>query len=305
MDGRGIVFNDQDCWPLICSVHRFSRLRVRLQNSGSDWQTEIKAASTAGCALQAKRSALQFHQALGDGQAQSCALDTLAGFPQAVKSIEDALLLVGRNPGPVITYLHLDLAFKLLSRQLDAPTFRSKFDGIADQIHQYLLESGCVGVNSQAANGKSRECLSFFLRKRAQGADDFRENAPHRQVFEGKLHPAGLDLGKIQNVTDKPEQMPSAGRDMGDITLLALIQFATARVGQEVGKSQDRVERSAQFMAHGGQESVLEFAGALGFLFCLQKGFFHSAALANLVRHNNAVDGEDDKDDQEHEDDNG
>src|SRR5258708_17171210 len=113
MDGCGIVFNDQDFWPLIRSVHGFGRLRARLQNGGRDWQTEIEATPAAGYALQAKCSALQFHEALGDGQAQSCALDTVAGFPQAVKSIEDALLLVGRNPRPVITNFPLNLAFKL------------------------------------------------------------------------------------------------------------------------------------------------------------------------------------------------
>jgi hypothetical protein len=80
------------------------------------------------------------------------------------------------------------------------------------------------------------------------------------------LQAARLDLGKIQNVVDELEQMTSTGVDVADVALLAFAQLAVALVSEEVRKAHDGVQRSTQLMAHGGQEAILEFAGALGVL---------------------------------------
>lgn len=90
--------------------------------------------------------------------------------------------------------------------------------------------------------------------------------------------------------------------DVADVTLLAFVQLAVALVGKEIGKAHDRVQRGTQLMTHGGQKSIFEFVGALGFLFGMYKGFFHSVALANLVGNNNAVNGQKEKDDHDDQD---
>src|SRR5713101_5882925 len=111
MDGRRIVFNDQDLGLLAGFLRRLRRPRTRLWSRRSDGQAEVKATSIPRRALKAQCSALQFHQAIGDGEAQSGAFDAVAGFPKAVKSFEDALLLFSWNPGPVILHFHLNLTF--------------------------------------------------------------------------------------------------------------------------------------------------------------------------------------------------
>ncbi len=52
-----------------------------------------------------------------------------------------------------------------------------------------------------------------------------------------------------------------------DVAPLAIIQRAVTLIGQQVGKTQNGVERGAQLVAHGGEKLILELAAALNFLF--------------------------------------
>src|ERR1700683_3730539 len=56
-----------------------------------------------------------------------------------------------------------------------------------------------------------------------------------------------------------------------DIALLPLVQGAVAFLGEQIGKAEDRVQRSSQFMTHRREELVLELACALN----LFLSFYH------------------------------
>src|SRR5690349_13416260 len=66
--------------------------------------------------------------------------------------------------------------------------------------------------------------------------------------------------------------MLAARVDVGNIAFLALVERPEAFISKKIGEAENGVERSAQFMAHGGEELVFKSAAALGFLFGLDEG---------------------------------
>src|SRR6266446_7124971 len=54
--------------------------------------------------------------------------------------------------------------------------------------------------------------------------------------------------------------------DVTDVTLLPFVQRAITFIGEEVGETQDGIERRAQFVTHRGEELILEFTAAFHLL---------------------------------------
>src|SRR5260370_2888753 len=57
-----------------------------------------------------------------------------------------------------------------------------------------------------------------------------------------------------------------------DVALLAIIQRGVTLMGEQVRKTQNGVQRRAQFVAHRGEKLILELAAALNFLFRKENG---------------------------------
>ena len=74
---------------------------------------------------------------------------------------------------------------------------------------------------------------------------------------------AGLDLGKIQDVVDDPEQMSGRTLDFLHIVALARRQLGFKR---QVTHADDGVHRGAYLMAHIGQEIRLHSGAFCGFI---------------------------------------
>src|ERR1700687_73555 len=58
--------------------------------------------------------------------------------------------------------------------------------------------------------------------------------------------------------------MLAAGVNVLDVAALAIVEPDVSFVGEQIGKTEDRVERGAQLVTHGGKKLVLEPAAALG-----------------------------------------
>ena len=78
-----------------------------------------------------------------------------------------------------------------------------------------------------------------------------------------QLHPPRLDLGKIQDLIDKGEQMAAGGEDVVGVLGLFLIQLAEHSLPQDFGEADDGVERGAQLVRHVGEEFRLVPVGGL------------------------------------------
>src|SRR6266852_340288 len=72
--------------------------------------------------------------------------------------------------------------------------------------------------------------------------------------------------------------------DVCDVALLAIVQRAVTLVGEQVGKTQNGVQRRAQFVAHGGEKLILELACALRIFLCAHKELFRPFALGNVAQ---------------------
>src|ERR1700674_874992 len=108
-----VIFNSKNPWYCSQPPNNLGRVWGWLSNCFSHGQTEIKTTPSAHFALQAQASTLQFHEALGDGQAQSSTLRALAGFAQTVKSFENTFLFFRRDPRAVVAHPYLNLAVEL------------------------------------------------------------------------------------------------------------------------------------------------------------------------------------------------
>ena len=82
-------------------------------------------------------------------------------------------------------------------------------------------------------------------------------------------HPAGFDLGEIEDVVDQLQQHVARCAQVLHMRCLPRIQFGLV---QQMGKADDGVERRADFVAHVGQKLRLHARGGfgvgLGFLQC-------------------------------------
>ncbi len=95
---------------------------------------------------------------------------------------------------------------------------------------------------------------------------------------------AGLDLRQIEDVIDQLQQVPAAGEDVPDVALLPLVEISEGMVFQQLGESDDRVQRGPQLVTHAGQEVTLGPVGRLGRLAGLLL-LRHQAALGDVPAH--------------------
>src|SRR5260370_41709744 len=71
---------------------------------------------------------------------------------------------------------------------------------------------------------------------------------------------------------------------VGDVALLAIVQRAVTLIGEQVRKTQNSVQRRAQFVAPGGEKLILELACALRVFLCAHKELFRPLALGNVAQ---------------------
>ena len=153
---HGVILNHKNPRRLFRLCTGLADSGAGLSQSRGSRQGEKEATSLARLALETELAALQFNQALGDGQAQARTFCGLTGLRETVEGVKDALLLLGGNSRPGIAHLHSDLAVRLVSYQFDAAACGREFDGVANQVHEHLLESRGVGADGEPGCGKLR-----------------------------------------------------------------------------------------------------------------------------------------------------
>ena len=77
-----------------------------------------------------------------------------------------------------------------------------------------------------------------------------------------ELHPAGLDLGEVEDVVDDREQRFAA--DVRMIVAYSRCSASSSRIEQQAAHADDGVHRRADLVAHGGQERALGGVGRVG-----------------------------------------
>src|SRR5262249_42656429 len=136
----------------------------------------------------------------------------------------------------------------------DFPLLGGELDRVTEQVVEDLLQLAFVGPDLRQPFREADLQHDLLLGRQgaydgAHPADDFR----HVQRLAVQLQPPGFDLGQVQDVVDQLQQVPAAGEDVVDVALLARVQLAEGPVRQYFRKTDDRVERRPQLVAHVGQ----------------------------------------------------
>ncbi len=139
-----------------------------------------------------------------------------------------------------------------------------ELDGVARQVDQDLPQPQRVadqGPRDPGVGPEEHLDPFFFLGldgdQAGQVVQDLVEHERHRL----HLQLAGLDLGKVEDVVDDPQQR-SAGRP--DLLQVALLLGGQLGLQGEVGHAEDGVHGGADLVAHVGQKVALGLGGGLG-----------------------------------------
>ena len=100
--------------------------------------------------------------------------------------------------------------------------------------------------------------MFFACARGAKQLDGFLDQRGKRERKRLKFQLAGLDLGEIENFLDQRQQRLARGlRRLGVSELLG----CQRRVEQQIGHAENAVERRADFVADGGEETRLGVVG--------------------------------------------
>ena len=242
------------------------------------------------------RSAHGVHDTLGDGHAQPgplCLSDPVVVFP--AEGLEYRLLILLRHTDACVAHQEMGadqggvLRQRLLIHgQLNGALLRGEFDGVPQQIDQHLIQPHTVATHilRQDLPGSRLKLLVFRRDLGLHDIDDAVHRLPQRHRLHIQRHFAAFDLGYIQYVVDKPQQVLAGQRDLTQVIPNAL--WIVRIVQCQGGHPDDGVHGRADIVAHAGQEFLFRRVGLFRLLPRLLRGFsrrVHLRVDARQLRH--------------------
>ena len=186
----------------------------------------------------------QMDQTLGQREAQTRSLDFTGTVSRADERLEQARLVRFGDAHALIFDRDMQVfypAFDKLSVTDSDPAIRAVvLDRIREQIEHHLADPQRVADHQ---GGAFARILDVNLPLPGQGFDDLAGLGD--ELIGGKrrrvqLYPPCIGAGQLENLVDQFEQVSARLADQADAVLLVrmLVQ------AQQIGKTQDRVERS-------------------------------------------------------------
>ena len=181
--------------------------------------------------------------------------------------LEDQLLVVGRDPEPVVGHCNLDDAVAHPRLDVDAAARRRELDGVRQQVEDDLPQPPLVGPNRYLVRVEPQSRAPLPPGSRALHACQCAlQGRAQREGGEVQLHLSRLDLRQVEDVVDQEQQVAAGLEDVLDVTELALVQLAEQLLLQELGEADDGVQRRPQLVRHVGEELRLVPADGLELL---------------------------------------
>ena len=138
-----------------------------------------------------------------------------------------------------------------------------EFDGIAEQIHQDLVEKRGIGTQAGRDAGivvqleRDRRAVEAKAGGVAHGAHGIGQV----ERPEVELHFTFGNLGNIEDVGDEREQQIAGVLDVFEVLPLRVVE---GRIEEQVGHAHHGVDGIADFVTHVGQKIFLRIPGTLG-----------------------------------------
>ena len=284
-----IAINQQQ-WALRISLQALSRCRKAFATRYSPFQQDEKAefAALPGNAFDRNMAAHQFDQSLADDQSQPGTAVASGGRGVGLgEGAEQARLLIRRHADALVAHLEAELnapAFECFHANLDddvAPF--GKFDRIADQVDQHLLQPQRVADKAACARMIHIEdqfdgFLGRLFRQQLTHAVEHRIQI-ERLAFDFK--PAGFDPGEIEDVIDDAQQGIRGPLYPGEVAVLPGIQLGRQT---QLGNADDRIHRRTDFVTHVGEKVAARLRQLLGLTACLFAQRIKSATLDHFKK---------------------
>src|SRR6266850_622299 len=157
-----------------------------------------------------------------------------------------------------------------------------ELDGVVEQIEHDLGKCPAVGADHNLLGGRADQQLeALAFGQRSKRGDNILKQGPARRGLEIELDLPCLNLGQIEQIVDQREQVLRAGLNSAELLVLIRVQRPGQLHEQRPGEADDRIERRAQLMAHGGEKAVLRLHRSLEILVLLLQRFLDPFALGD------------------------
>ncbi len=206
-----------------------------------------------------------FHQVLDDGQPQAQAAMSAGGGSVALaEAFEHVGQEFGADAHAVVADGNFELAVRLAQAHRHGAVPFRELEGVAEQVPDDLLQP--VGVGRHDAGLRVEVALDADLARvggRLHGVDGGLGDRMRRQYLHFQPHLAGGDAAHVEQILDQLGL--GAGVALDGLQATLYVGQLAAAPPQHLGPAQDGCQRRAQLVRQGGQELVLEAAGAFGF----------------------------------------
>ncbi len=225
---------------------------------------KVKCAALPDFAFHPHAPSHQFHQLARNRQAEArSAKAARRGSVGLCKGFENDLLFFNGNAhagvGNGNVQAHLLACDGFDFRTDEDVSLLGEFDGVSDQVHDELTQPRWISDQYSRHLGRytGKHLQKFLFRSQGQCLECFLQQIADRKFGLFQFESARLDLGKIQNVVDDVQEAIGGRFDQVEIIPLLRCQRSIER---QIGHSDNAVHRSANFMAHVGQEFALRAA---------------------------------------------
>ena len=181
----------------------------RRQVGKTQRNADAEGGSLAELALRVDGPAVQLHQLLHQGQADTGALEAAAARTlHAMEALEEPRQLVRRNAGAGIADLQFDRAAvrREPENNLDL-SIQSELEGVGEQVQDHLLPHIVIDVDALGERGAAHveSEAGLFHGGLEAGGELGRELGQVGRLIVG-LDPSGFDAGEVEQGVDELEQ---------------------------------------------------------------------------------------------------
>lgn len=273
--GIGFVFDDED--GDVGEVDAGGRRLVIGGRRGTgggqvrDWRrgeererdTEGGAAAEAGT-VGADFAAVEFDELHDDRETEAeAAVLARGGGVGLAKAFENVGQKIGGDAGAVVLHAEEDVGRPVIEEDVDLAADGRELDRVGQEVPDDLLQPGAVAHDFGAVGGEAGDDANAF--GVGGGADRIdRGGDDHSEVdaLDEKANLAGGDPAHVEQVLD--ELGLDAGVALDDFEAFGELGGRVGAFLQDLGPAEDRVEGSAELVGEGGEEIVLQAAGAFG-----------------------------------------
>lgn len=219
----------------------------------AQWQPDGEGTAFSALTVNGQSAAELSHNSRRYGEPEARPAAFLAVGSCLRELLEYFLPLTGTHPRPGVGDADQQISAFICSLDQN-PTDGGELDGVADDVEKHLAKPGCIEVHHlrhRRADG-DRHLDAFFVRPVGEHLDDALDQLARRGGNGTGRQPAGLERRKVEQIVDKLFQRLAGLTYPVEIAALRRLQ---RRAVQQMGHAEDAVQRRADFMADGCQQS--------------------------------------------------